>query len=53
MRIPSISNDQATDAWNSLRDHDVFENVGSMVLDYIDAEDQDSFSDLDLISIQR
>jgi hypothetical protein len=51
MRIPSITNDQATDAWNSLSDHGVFENAGSMVLDYIDAEDQDSFSDLDLMAL--
>ena len=47
MRVPTITNDQASIAWNALNDHDVFENVSELVIDYVGDETEPVFSDLD------
>ncbi len=51
MRIPTISNDQAVVAWNSMQDHDSFD-VSEMVLDYVGSDvDEETLSDLELIEL--
>lgn len=50
MRVPSITNDQASLAWNALKDHDVFENASELVIDYVGDESESVFSDMDLFS---
>ena len=51
MRLPSISNDQALIAWNSMRNHGSFDS-SEIVMDYIgDDADGLTFSDIDLISL--
>lgn len=48
MKVPAISNDQASVVWNSLNDHGTYEGVGELVFDYIGDDAEVSFSDLDL-----
>lgn len=47
MRLPSITNDQASDAWNAMSDHGTFD-AHQTVMDYIGNEEDDIFGDLDL-----
>jgi len=48
MRVPSITNDQASLAWNALNDHDIFESVSELVIDYVGDETEPAFSEIDL-----
>lgn len=51
MRVPTITNEQALDAWNALNDHGVYEAVGELVLDYVEGDLDQDFSDLDLMDL--
>ena len=51
MKLPTITNDQATVAWNSMRDHDSYD-ASEIALDYVGSDDDaESFSDLELFEL--
>lgn len=47
MKLQSISNDQASQAWNAMSDHGSFD-AHQLIVDYIGDDDDDIFGDLDV-----